>query len=114
VGGGNRPIVWGGKWNDKRINKNKKPRGFWRPPIKDNHTTTNQNWAGVGEARMEKRDKRGGVAEGCQCATSACARRERATYCIINNCMLLGHDAECHDPNTAMTASKIAGNPDLI
>jgi hypothetical protein len=28
--------------------------------------------------------------------------------------MLLGHDAEHHDPNTAMTASKIAGKPDLV
>jgi hypothetical protein len=37
-----------------------------------------------------------------------------ATYCIIDNCMLLGHDAERHDPNTAMMASKVAGKPDLI
>jgi hypothetical protein len=63
---------------------------------------------------VEKRDKCGGVAEGCQCTTSACGRLAGATYCIINNHTLLGHDAEHHDPNTAMTASKIAGKLDLI
>ncbi len=63
---------------------------------------------------MEKRYKCGGVAEGCQCATSAYGRREGATYHIVNNHMLLGHDAERHDPNLVMTASKIAGKPDLI
>ncbi len=35
-------------------------------------------------------------------------------YRIVNNCTLLGHDAECHDPNMAMTASIIAGEPELI
>jgi hypothetical protein len=35
-------------------------------------------------------------------------------YRIVNNRTLLGHDAECHVPNTAMTASKIAGKLDLI
>ncbi len=35
-------------------------------------------------------------------------------YRIVNDCTLLGHDAEHHDPNTAMTASKIAGEPDLM
>ncbi len=63
---------------------------------------------------MEKRDKHGGMAEGYQCTTSACGRREGATYRIDNDCTLLGHDAECHDPNMAMTASKIAGKLDLI
>jgi hypothetical protein len=38
------------------------------------HTTNNQKWAGAGEERVEKRDEHGGVAEGCQCATSACRR----------------------------------------
>ncbi len=38
------------------------------------HTTTNQKWLGVVEERVEKRDKHGGVAEGSQCATSACGR----------------------------------------
>ncbi len=33
---------------------------------------------------------------------------------ILEDRTLLGHDAECHDPNTAMMASKIAGKPDLI
>jgi hypothetical protein len=33
---------------------------------------------------------------------------------IVNNCTLLGHDAEHHVPNTDMMASKIAGKPDLI
>ncbi len=63
---------------------------------------------------MEKRDKRGGVAEGFQCTMSVCGRLEGATYSIVDNHMLLGHDAEPHDPNMAMTASKIAGEPDLI
>ncbi len=63
---------------------------------------------------MKRRDERGGVAEGCQCATSACRRRVGATYHIVNDRTMLGHDAEHHDPNTAMTASKIAGEPDLI
>ncbi len=63
---------------------------------------------------MEKRDEHGGVAEGCQCATSACGRREGATYRIVDNRTLLGHDAEHHVLNTAITASKIAGKPDLI
>ncbi len=63
---------------------------------------------------MEKRDECGGVAEGCLCAMSACGRREGAMYRIVNDCTLLGHDAERHVPNTAITASKIAGNPDLI
>jgi hypothetical protein len=35
-------------------------------------------------------------------------------YRIVNDRMLLGHDAERHVPNTAMAASKIAGKPDLI
>ena len=33
---------------------------------------------------------------------------------IANVLTLLGHDAERHVPNMAMTASKIAGEPDLI
>ena len=33
---------------------------------------------------------------------------------IINDRVLLGHDAERHDPNTTMMASKMAGKPDLI
>jgi hypothetical protein len=63
---------------------------------------------------VEKTDERGGVAEGCQCTTSACGRREGATYRIFDNCTLLGHDAECHDPNMAMTASEIGGKLGLI
>jgi hypothetical protein len=76
-------------------------------------TTTNQKWAGAEEKKTEKRDERAGVAEGCQCATSACGGREVATQGIVDNRTLLGHDAERHDPNTTMTASKIAGKPDL-
>ncbi len=38
------------------------------------HTTTNQKWAGAVEERVEKRDERRGVAERCQCATSAFGR----------------------------------------
>jgi hypothetical protein len=34
-------------------------------------------------------------------------------YRIIDDRTLLGHDAERHDPNTEMTASKIAGELDL-
>jgi hypothetical protein len=49
-----------------------------------------------------------------KCTTSACGRWEGATYRIVDNCTLLGHDAERHDPNTAMMASKIAGKLDLI
>jgi hypothetical protein len=77
-------------------------------------STTNQKWVGVEENRVEKRDKHGGVAHGCQCATSVCGWREGAKYHIVDDCTLLGHDAEHHDPNTAITASKIAGKPDLI
>ncbi len=73
-----------------------------------------KNGGGVEEKRMEKRDERRGVAEGCQCAMSACGRREGAMYHIINDCTLLGHDAERHVPNLAIMASKIAGKPDLI
>ncbi len=36
-----------------------------------------------------------------------------ATYRIVDDPTLLGHDAERHDPNTEMTASKIAGKPEL-
>ncbi len=89
-------------------------RGLRWPPINVFDSTTHQKWAGVEEKRVEKRDKRGGVGEGCQCTTSACGRREGATNHIINDRTLLCHDAERHDPNTAMAASKIAGKPDLI
>ncbi len=68
---------------------------------------------GVAEERVEKRDKHGGVAEGCQCATSPCGRLEGATYRIVKDCTLLGHDAERHDPNMEVTAYKIAGKLDL-
>jgi hypothetical protein len=88
--------------------------GLKWPPINVFDSTTNQKWAGAEEKRVEKRYKHGGMAEGCQCTTSACGKREEAMYCIVNNRMLLGHDAERHDPNTVMTASKIAGKPDLI
>ena len=37
-----------------------------------------------------------------------------AAWHIIKDHMLLGHDAERYDPNTTMTASKQAGEPDLI
>jgi hypothetical protein len=61
-------------------------------------TTTNQKWAGTEEKRMEKRDGHGRVAEECQCATSAYGGRKVATWCILNNRTLMGHDAEHHDP----------------
>ena len=32
----------------------------------------------------------------------------------IDDCMLLGHDAEPHDPNTATMPSKIADKPDIM
>jgi hypothetical protein len=69
-----RSIVWGGEWNDKKINNIKCIVAFggcWSIIL---HTTINQKWAGAVEERMEKRDEHGGVAEGCQCATSACGR----------------------------------------
>ncbi len=88
--------------------------GLRWPPINVFDSTTNQKWVGAEEKRVEKRGKRGGVAEGCQCSTSACGRREGAMYRIVDNPTLLGHDAECHVPNTAMTASKIAGKLDPI
>ncbi len=78
------------------------------------HTTTNQKQAGTGEERVEKRDKHGGVAEGCQWATSACGKWEGVAYRIVNNRTLLGHDDERHDPNTAMTASKKGGKQNLV
>ncbi len=71
---GHRPIVWGGELDN---NKNKNIKyivafgGCWSIIL---HTTTNQKWAGAEEERVEKREKHGGVAEGCQCATSACER----------------------------------------
>jgi hypothetical protein len=79
VGGGGRegrphPIVWGGKWNDRKIDNIKCIVAFGGHWLIILHTTTNQKWAGTVEERVEKRDKRGGVAEGCQCATSACGR----------------------------------------
>jgi hypothetical protein len=36
------------------------------------------------------------------------------THLTVDDHTLLSHDTERHDPNTAMTASKIAGEPDLI
>jgi hypothetical protein len=68
VGGGGRegrprPIVWSGKWNNKKVNNIKCIVAFggrWSIIL---HTTTNQKWAGVVEERVEKRDERGGVAE---------------------------------------------------
>ncbi len=71
---GHHPIVWGGESDDKKINNIKyivALGGRWLIIL---HTTTNQKWAGAGEERVEKRDKHGGVAEGCQCTTSACGR----------------------------------------
>jgi hypothetical protein len=88
--------------------------GLRWPPINVFDSSTNQKWTGMEEKRVEKKDKRGGVAEGCQCATSACGMREGAMYYIVDDRTLLGHEAKCHVPNTAMTASKIAGKPDLI
>ncbi len=76
--------------------------------------TTYQKCVGTEEERVEKRDKHGGLAEGCQCTTSACKGREKAMQGIIDNHTLLGHNAERHDPNTTMTASKIASEPDLL
>jgi hypothetical protein len=71
---GHHPIVLGGELDDKKI---KNPKyivafgGHWSIML---HTTTNQKWVGTGEERVEIRDERGGVAEGCQCATSVCGR----------------------------------------
>ncbi len=111
---GHRPIVWGGKSDNKKINNIKYIVAFGGRWLIILHTTTYQKWVGIKEERVDKRDERGGVAEGCQCATPACERWEGAMYRILENHMLLGHDAERHDPNTAMTASKKAGKPDLI
>jgi hypothetical protein len=77
-------------------------------------TTTNQKWVVAEEKRMMKWNKHEGVADGCQCAISACGGREMMMQGIVNNCTLLGHDAECQDPNTTMMASKIAGERNLI
>ena len=78
-------------------------------------TTPNQKWVGKEAKRIKKRDGRGGMAaEGCQCVASMCGGRELAAWCIVDNFTLLGHDVECHDPETARTASKIADEPDLI
>ncbi len=71
---GHHPIVWGGKSDNNKINNTKYIMAFggrWSIVL---HITTYQKWVGVGEERVEKRDKCGGVAEGCQCATSACGR----------------------------------------
>jgi hypothetical protein len=73
-----------------------------------------KNWVGAEEKRIDKRDKHGGVAEGCQCTTPACGGREMVMQGIINNRTLLHHDAEHHDPNMTMMASKIVGEPDLV
>jgi hypothetical protein len=89
-------------------------RGLRWPPINVFNSTTNKKWVGMEEKRVAKRDKCGGVAEGCQCTTFACGRREGAMYPIVNDRMLLGHDTKRHVPNTAMTASKIAGKLHLI
>jgi hypothetical protein len=48
--------------------------GLRWPPINVFDSITNQKWVGTEEKRVEKRDECGGVAEGYQCATSACAR----------------------------------------
>ncbi len=98
---------------DKSIIK-KKHHGVRWALIDVFDSTINQKWVGAEEKRVEKRDEHGGVAEGCQCTKSACGRREGAMYRIVNNHTLLGHDAERHVPNMVMTASKIAGEPDLI
>jgi hypothetical protein len=71
---GHRPIVCGGKLDNKNINNIKYIVAFGGPWLIILHTTTNQKWAGAGEERVEKRDECGGVAEGCKCATSACGR----------------------------------------
>jgi hypothetical protein len=61
--GGHHPIVWGGKWNHKK-KLYKIHRGFWRPPIDDTHTTTNQKQAyamdGGMDERRERRESLGG------------------------------------------------------
>ncbi len=59
-GGRPRPIVWGGEWNDEKINNIKcivAFGGHWSIIL---HTTTNQKWAGAVEERVEKRDECGG------------------------------------------------------
>jgi hypothetical protein len=109
---GHRPIV-GGESDDKKINNIKYIVAFggrWSIIL---HTTTNQKWTGAGEERVEKRDEHGVVAEECQCTMSACGRREGGMYRIVDDCKLLSHDAEHHDPNTVMTASKKSGKLDL-
>jgi hypothetical protein len=68
------PIDWGGKLDDKKINNMKYIVAFSGCWLIILHTTTNQKQAGTGEERVEKRDKHGGVAEGCQWATSACGK----------------------------------------
>ncbi len=99
------------------INKNmikKNDRGLRWPLINVFDSTTNQKWAGVEEKRVEKRDKRGGSGRGMP-MHHVCVWKVRGGNVLhCRDCTLLGHDAERHDPNTAMTASKIAGKPDLI
>jgi hypothetical protein len=85
--------------------------GLWLKIITQQPTKNGRAWR---KETVEKRDKCGGVAEGCQCTMSVCGRREGAMYRTVDDCTLLGHDAEHHDPNTAATASKIAGKLDLI
>jgi hypothetical protein len=60
--------------DDKKINNIKYIVAFGSRWLIILHTTTNQKWAGMGDKRVEKRDKCGGVAKGCQCATSVCGR----------------------------------------
>jgi hypothetical protein len=77
-------------------------------------TTNNQKWADAEEKRTEEREECGEVAEGSKFVTSACRGREMVMYHIINDCTLQGHYAECHDPNTVTTASKLVGKPDRV
>jgi hypothetical protein len=68
------PTGWCGESDDKNNNNIKYIVAFGGRWLIILHTTTNQKWAGAGEERVEKRDKCGGVAEGCICAMSACGR----------------------------------------
>ncbi len=64
--------------------------GLRWPPINVFDSTTNQKWAGVEEKKVKKRDEHGGVAEGCQCAMSACGeRRQRIAFSTIAHCWVM-------------------------
>jgi hypothetical protein len=53
--GGHRPIVWGGKSNNKKINNVKYIMDFGSHILTSYHTTTNQKHTGMVEASVERR-----------------------------------------------------------